>query len=300
MSTAFPPSTPEQEQSDGDGKDKRPCPFVAHSFDLAELLQLLISAMISCPHPELRSRGRSTFETFLTHTDMESRFFLLQHLIGTCPWPNATGLLLDSIRKQIHLALGPLPPLCDVKEIATSRSAMMRTADLGGKAALPDTCLGRPAVTTKKAPEAVDKRASRQAKVSPFSSAPVGELICDQIKRLCSGKSSELLDNLDMHMGALALVRYAYMLDKVHSGPLGLWIPTILEENKNQLQDFSDSLQVIMHFPSNKVDTKSAGSAQDHHPASTTNSSEYLHQSTFLLYLVKDAVDQCLNTMSQH
>ncbi|CAN0397536.1 unnamed protein product, partial [Discosporangium mesarthrocarpum] len=199
----------------------RPIPFEPADVDLAGFSQLLIGAMVSCPRADLRSRGHSAFQGLLAHADEDSRFALLKHLILTCPWPNATGLLLDSVRRQLHLALGqfPLPQGGEEKQLAT-----MAEDARGSKAEEVEAGILQ-GVTKAQPPVG-----------SAFARAPVVNLVCEQLEKVCSSETSSLLDNLDFHTGALALARYAHMADRAHGGPLGLWAPRRLSRNKKLLQ----------------------------------------------------------------
>lgn len=157
-------------------------PFDPFYIDLVGFLQVLIDVMVSCPVPSLRSRGHSAMSAFLSATDAVSRFRVLKRMIERCPWPNATGLLLDTFRREMDGAC---------------RAFSWRVASAGGSPPVDGV-------------------------TSPFVSAQAGKFVREQLRKACrkSPPASLLLD-MDSRTGGLMLARYAHALDRLGGGGAG-------------------------------------------------------------------------------
>lgn len=192
--------------------------FDPYQFDLAGFLQVLIDVVVTCPLTRLSARGHAAMEAFLAATDAPSRYRVLRHLVDRCPWPNATGLLLDAFRREIDKAIrsGPSQP----------PAAVSRTQALSGGMGI-STRVGR------------GQGREDVSFPSLFASAMAGEFVCEQLQRAChfSGPPSSLLVDMDSRTGALALARHAHTLDRtIGGGKLELREPGRLKHNRLLVQ----------------------------------------------------------------
>lgn len=214
--------------------------FDPYYLDLAGFLQVLVDVMVSCPLPSLRTRGHAAMSAFLAAADEGSRFRALKRLIERCPWPNATGLLLDAFRREIDRALR-----CEPAE-RTSLTAASQDCGTGG--ANSGGCLPSPTGNSSgsggtrghervgpgssRTPDDAAELAAGVAEVantsagtsprqncggmetSPFASPLAGDFVCEQLRRACrKGPPASMLMDMDSRTGGLMLARYAHALD---------------------------------------------------------------------------------------
>lgn len=221
--------------------------FDPYYFDLAGFLQVLVDVMVSCPLPSLRARGHAAMLAFLTATGQGSRFRVIKRLIERCPWPNATGLLLDAFRREVDRALRFQPEEERASLTAASRdggtdggnsggclpSPTGNSVDFGevgereeagpGSLSAPDDAADISAVgvatATVTAAGAAPPRSFDSKEASPFASPLAGDLVCEQLRRACrKGPPASLLMDMDSRTGGLMLARYAHALDGAGSG----------------------------------------------------------------------------------
>lgn len=202
--------------------------FDPYRFDLATFLQVLIDVVVTCPLASLRSRGHAAMESFLGAADPHSRFRVLRRLVDRCPWPNATGLLLDAFRKEIDRGLRPRyrqPPTA----VAASLESATTTPSVSSTAV--GTAAGGSGEVN-----------ADGAVRSPFASVQAGDFVCEQLRRACrlvvgGLQSSSLLVDMDSRTGAFALARYAHVLDRAAAGGrLKLREPRRLSSNRVLVQ----------------------------------------------------------------
>lgn len=212
--------------------------------------------MVSCPLPNLRARGHAALSSFLAGTAEESRFHVLNHLINRCPWPNATGLLLDAFRREIDRVLrrtknGSSWATVLVSSNTTGGGGLSQGEE--GKVDLsvgaekldwapssPSSGRGGGVVEVEAGSTGV--RAGEETHRSPFASALAGDVVCEQLRRACRGAPpTSLLMDMDSRTGGLTLARYAYALDGTRGegeseGRLKLREPRRLQENRQLVQ----------------------------------------------------------------
>ena len=202
--------------------------------------------MVSCPLPILRARGHAAMLAFLTAVGEGSRFRVLERLIKRCPWPNATGLLLDAFRREVDRALRSQPE----EEQASLTAASQGRGSYGSNSdgCLPsmtesgaDSCgagerkeagpeslstlddaaeMSAAGVTAEGSPpRSVDGWRVDSKEASPFASPLAGDLVCEQLRRACrKGPPASMLMDMDSRTGGLMLARYAHALDSAGSG----------------------------------------------------------------------------------
>lgn len=215
--------------------------------------------MVSCPLPNLRARGHAALSSFLAGTAEESRFHVLNHLINRCPWPNATGLLLDAFRREIDRVLRR------TKHGSSSATELVSSNTTGGgdggglsqgekgrvdlsmgaekRDWAPSPPLsGRGGAAVEVEAGSTGVCAGEEARRSPFASALAGDVVCEQLRRACRGAPpTSLLMDMDSRTGGLTLARYAYALDGTRGegeseGRLKLREPRRLQENRQLVQ----------------------------------------------------------------
>lgn len=223
--------------------------------------------MVSCPLSNLRARGHAALCSFLAGTAEESRFHVLKHLINRCPWPNATGLLLDAFRREIDRALRR------AKHGSSSATALVSDSIAGdgsggsggglsrGEKGRVDSSTsaekqdwvqssrsaGRGSAAMEDEGDGEGEGGSTgvhagEAACSPFASAPAGDVVCEQLRRACrGGPPTSLLMDMDSRTGGLTLARYAYALDGARGdgdgeGRLKLREPRRLQKNRQLVQ----------------------------------------------------------------
>lgn len=173
--------------------------------------------MVSCPVASLRSRGHAGMGAIFAATDPHSRFRLLRRMVNRCPWPNATGLLLDVFRKEMDRGLRR-----PGSNGGVSAGDGDEDGDGDGAAAAPPCAAGTGGSSAPGAGRAWQP-VDDQGGVSPFASPACGEFVCEQLRRACGkGPPSLLLMDMDSRTGALILGRYAHALDRTTGGRLGL------------------------------------------------------------------------------
>ncbi|CAM9213167.1 unnamed protein product [Laminaria digitata] len=243
--------------------------FDPYYLDLVGFLQVLVDVMVSCPLPSLRARGHAAMSAFLTAAGEGSRFRTLKRLIERCPWPNATGLLLDAFRREVDRALR-----CQPEEraslAAASQDCGTAAVKAGAAGALPPgSCGGMEA--------------------SPFASPLAGDFVCEQLRRACrKGSPASLLMDMDSRTGGFTLARYAHALDGAggdggNVGGMGgvrrerlmLREPQRLRDNQLLVEGFLGELRGAA------ITAASAG--PDH----------------FRLFILEDAAQQCLEELQR-
>lgn len=184
---------------------------------------------------------------------------MLNHLINRCPWPNATGLLLDMFRREIDRALrrtkcGPSSAMVLVNSNTTGSGGggdLSRgekgtvDAPVGAEKrdwAPSSPASGRGGIAIEVEARSTDVRASEETRRSPFASALAGGVVCEQLRRACrEAPLTSLLMDMDSRTGGLTLARYAYALDGTpgegeSEGRLKLREPRRLQENRQLVQ----------------------------------------------------------------
>lgn len=170
-----------------------------HHLDLAAFLQVLVDVMVSCPLPSLRTRGHAAMSAFLGATSEAGRFRVLKRLIERCPWPNATGLLLDAFRREIDRALRHCR-LCPGEE---HRHKQRKEKEEHHH-------------QQQSCSEAVGAVSSSP---SPFASPLAGDFVSEQLRRACRrGPPASLMVDMDSRTGGLTLARFALALDAAADG----------------------------------------------------------------------------------
>ncbi|CAM9961748.1 unnamed protein product [Hapterophycus canaliculatus] len=233
-----------------------------HRFDLAAFLQVLVDVMVSCPLPDLRARGHGALSAFLGAADEACRFRVLRRLVERCPWPNATGLLLDAFRREVYRALRQ-----------SWREQQQQQREL---------CPAEPAAAAAEA-----KRGAARVSAptpSPFASVPAGDFVCEQLRRACRrGTPAALMMDMDSRTGGLTLARYAYALDvpdaglgQAAGGRLKLRQPERLLQNRLLVQGLLEDLRGAAITPD---------SAGPEH---------------FRLFILEHAAQQCLEELQRY
>eukprot|EP00752_Nemacystus_decipiens_P002905 g2703.t1 len=248
-------------------------PWDPHRFDLAAFLQVLVDVMVSCPLPALRARGHAALSSLLGAAGEASRFRVLERLVERCPWPNATGLLLDCFRREVDRALRQhrVSPAQERGEGEQRPQEMERMRH--GLHQRSPPCEAAAAA----AAAAVSERGS------PFASALAGDFVSRQLRRACrKGPPGSLMLDMDTRTGALTLARYAHALDfdgrvvgVARGGRLKLREPERLRENRRLVQDFLEDLRGA---------AVTADSAGPEH---------------FRLFILEDAAQQCLEELQR-
>ena len=215
----------------------RRTPLDPHHFDLASFLQVLVDVMVSCPLPALRARGHAALSALLGAAGETSRFRVLERLVERCPWPNATGLLLDAFRREIDRALRQ--PRVKEEGGGREEEEEERLYGEGRKGHLRDNLPRRsPPREAAAAAAAVVSEGG-----SPFASTLAGDFVSGQLRRACrKGPPASLMMDMDTRTGALMLARYAHALDfdgqglGDGAGRLKLREPEKLRENRRHVQ----------------------------------------------------------------
>ncbi|CAM9459673.1 unnamed protein product [Ectocarpus sp. 12 AP-2014] len=183
--------------SEGTSPSSRQRPFDPYRLDFAGFLQVLVDVMVSCPLPGLRTRGHAALVALLGAAAEASRFRVLRRLVELCPWPNARGLLLDALRREIDRALRQ----CGIEE----EEQQQQQQQLQQK--------------QQQQHQQAASAAPSLSSSSPFASALAGDVVCEQLRRACRrGPLASLMADMDSRTGGLALARYAHKLDAVGGG----------------------------------------------------------------------------------
>lgn len=216
--------------------------FDPYYVDIVCFLQILVDVTVSCPVASMRARGHEAMSGFLAAVGEASRFRVLKRLIDRCPWPNATGLLLDMFRKEIDRAMRRCP--CrygDERSLPTTEGQTSGNDDEcskstknsasivkdkehsiteGRRAELQGSSFAHPTGNTTADADGnacAGERETGRVK-SPFASAAAGGVVCEQLQKACrGGPPASLLMDMDSRTGALTLAWYAHALNRAES-----------------------------------------------------------------------------------
>ncbi|CAM9146830.1 unnamed protein product [Pylaiella littoralis] len=264
-------SSPRRKQSSSD----------PHHLDLAAFLQVLVDVMVTCPLPSLRARGHAAMSAFLGAASEAGRFRVLKRLVERCPWPNATGLLLDAFRREIDRALRPYRPCPGGREEEEEQQhGQHKTEEKKEEGRQQQQHKQQHQQSSSEAVAAVSSSSS------PFASRLAGDFVSDQLRRACRrGPPASLMVDMDSRTGGLTLARYAHALDAAGGegggaaggvgGRLKLREPQKLRENRLLVQDLLDELRGA---------AVTADSARPEH---------------FRLFILEDAAQQCLQELQR-
>lgn len=209
--------------SDASEKASRPYPrqkkslLDPHHLDLAAFLQVLVDVMVSCSLPSLRARGHVATLAFLGAASEAGRFRVLKRLIERCPWPNATGLLLDAFRREIDRALRhrrPCPPPGEEKQ----QQQQHRQQEGEGEEEEDQDQQQRQQQQHQQSSSSSSSTAPwpspPSSSSSSFASPLAGDFVSEQLRRACRrGPPASLMVDMDSRTGGLTLARYAHALD---------------------------------------------------------------------------------------
>ncbi|CAM9351537.1 unnamed protein product [Phaeothamnion confervicola] len=228
--------------NDGDDNDD---PFDPRICDAGRLLRSLIDAVVACPEAALRSHGHAALEAVLAGIEPEMCFVLLESLVTECPFPNASGLLLDCFRKHVCAAMAAV--CAGGTGIARAAAAMVGPAQqqlppvAAPAAAEGNNCCGCGGSGT----------AAAMAPANPFASPRVAGFVMVQLEAMARCPSQELLNYMDVHLALIGLHRFCLLVDENSYGSgdssggglLGVHVPEAVMEGAALLERFAERVR---------------------------------------------------------
>ena len=166
------------------------------------VVKAVITVMRFCPIRELRLSGLSVFKTFFTKMDCQGRYQLMNSVLASCEHAGVKAVVVGLVKDEIDTAL----------KQSQSEGAEAKNA---GEAA--------------SKPRVAGAKSSLQKAAEKAESLPI-YFFNDKLKQLLTlatklpaGAATDLLEESDLIMATLNLLRYLVLRDSCSSSLTGIW-----------------------------------------------------------------------------